>query len=141
VYSAGFFSQFGDVKNVRMSRSKKTAQSKGYAFLEFKHPEVLPLFSRVPLFIAASVSVSFTFQCPRVFCNHTEDTQWADAGAECQNVWMSQGADLFHNLQVAPIAAQAMDGYMMFAQKLKVHVMKRKDVHPELMKGGCCDNR
>jgi nucleolar protein 15 len=71
----GFFSQFGDVKNVRMSRSKKTAQSKGYAFLEFKHPEV------------------------------------------------------------APIAAQAMDGYMMFAQKLKVHVVKRRDVHPELMKG------
>ena len=39
-------------------------------------------------------------------------------------------------MQVAPIAAQAMDGYMMFAQKLKVHVVKRKDVHPELMKGG-----
>ena len=46
-YSAGFFSQFGDVKNVRMSRSKKTAQSKGYAFLEFKHPEVLPLLKSV----------------------------------------------------------------------------------------------
>lgn len=38
-------------------------------------------------------------------------------------------------LQVAPIAAQAMDGYMMFSQKLKVHVVKRADVHPELFKG------
>lgn len=45
---------------------------------------------------------------------------------------------LLHHVQVAPIAAQAMDGYMMFAQKLKVHVVKRKDVHPELMKGGYC---
>lgn len=37
--------------------------------------------------------------------------------------------------QVAPIAAQAMDGYMMFSQKLKVHVVKQADVHPELFKG------
>ena len=47
---------------------------------------------------------------------------------------------MLHHVQVAPIAAQAMDGYMMFAQKLKVHVVKRKDVHPELMKGGQCDD-
>lgn len=58
-FSAGFFSQFGDVKNVRMSRSKKTAQSKGYAFLEFKHPEVLPVFVSIA---ALHSSTSFT-QC------------------------------------------------------------------------------
>ena len=32
----GFFSQFGDVERVRLSRSKKTGGSKGYAFIEFK---------------------------------------------------------------------------------------------------------
>jgi nucleolar protein 15 len=32
----GFFSQFGEVSKLRVSRSKKTARSKGYAFLEFK---------------------------------------------------------------------------------------------------------
>lgn len=73
---AGFFGQFGSVKNVRLSRSKRTAKSKGFAFVEFKCPEV------------------------------------------------------------APIAAKAMDGYMMFSQKLKVHAVKQKDVHPELFKGG-----
>lgn len=31
-----FFTQFGDVSKLRVSRSKKTARSKGYAFLEFK---------------------------------------------------------------------------------------------------------
>ncbi len=73
---AGFFGQFGSVKNVRLSRSKRTAKSKGFAFVEFKCPEV------------------------------------------------------------APIAAKAMDGYMMFSQKLKVHAVRQKDVHPELFKGG-----
>lgn len=32
----GFFTQFGDVERVRLSRSKKTGGSKGYAFVEFK---------------------------------------------------------------------------------------------------------
>jgi len=31
----GFFSQFGELTNLRLSRSKRTGASKGYAFLEF----------------------------------------------------------------------------------------------------------
>ena len=36
----GFFSQFGDVKNVKVSRSKKSARSKGYAFVGFESAAV-----------------------------------------------------------------------------------------------------
>eukprot|EP00629_Pelagomonadales_sp_RCC1024_P008890 CAMPEP_0119261744 /NCGR_PEP_ID=MMETSP1329-20130426/1693_1 /TAXON_ID=114041 /ORGANISM="Genus nov. species nov., Strain RCC1024" /LENGTH=219 /DNA_ID=CAMNT_0007261325 /DNA_START=162 /DNA_END=817 /DNA_ORIENTATION=- len=36
----GFFSQFGDVTNLRLSRSKRTGASKGYAFVEFADPDV-----------------------------------------------------------------------------------------------------
>ncbi|GCA62808.1 hypothetical protein KIPB_005951 [Kipferlia bialata] len=35
----GFFSQFGELKHLRLSRSKKTGGSKGYAFIEFDSPE------------------------------------------------------------------------------------------------------
>lgn len=35
-----FFSQFGNVKRLRLSRNKKTGASKHYAFLEFETPEV-----------------------------------------------------------------------------------------------------
>ena len=35
-----FFAQFGDVAKLRVSRSKKTGRSKGYAFLEFKDKTV-----------------------------------------------------------------------------------------------------
>jgi nucleolar protein 15 len=35
-----FFSQFGRVTRLRLSRSKRTGRSKGYAFLEFQHQEV-----------------------------------------------------------------------------------------------------
>merc|ERR1712189_74664 len=35
-----FFSQFGTVKRVRISRSRKTAASKGYAFVEFAYEDV-----------------------------------------------------------------------------------------------------
>jgi nucleolar protein 15 len=36
----GYFAQFGEVKRIRLSRNKKTAKSKHYAFIEFAHPEV-----------------------------------------------------------------------------------------------------
>ena len=70
-----FFGQFGTVTNVRLSRSKKTAKSKGYAFLQFQ------------------------------------------------------------SVEVASIAAEAMDGYHMFGQKLVVKTLKKDDVHPEIFNG------
>ncbi|XP_065838979.1 MKI67 FHA domain-interacting nucleolar phosphoprotein-like [Oscarella lobularis] len=36
----GFFSQFGRVTRVRLARSRKTANSRGYAFVEFEYDEV-----------------------------------------------------------------------------------------------------
>lgn len=71
----GFFSQFGRLTRVRVSRSKRTAKAKHYAFLEFAVPEV------------------------------------------------------------ARIAAEAMDGHFMFAQRLSVRCLRRAEVHPELFKG------
>ena len=35
-----FFGQFGEVSKLKLARSKKTARSKGYGFLEFKDKEV-----------------------------------------------------------------------------------------------------
>lgn len=72
---AGYFSQFGHVSKVRVSRSKRTAASKGYAFLQFHHPEV------------------------------------------------------------AEIAAEAMNGYMMYGQKLQCQVVPSNKQHPALFKG------
>lgn len=71
----GFFSQFGKLQRVRLSRSKKSAASKGYAFLEFQHADV------------------------------------------------------------AAIAAETMDGYFLFKQKLSCRVLRKSEVHPALFKG------
>jgi len=35
-----FFSQFGKITRLKLSRSKKTGKSKGYGFIEFEHSEV-----------------------------------------------------------------------------------------------------
>ncbi|TMW42998.1 hypothetical protein DOY81_011920 [Sarcophaga bullata] len=35
-----YFSQFGNVTRVRLARSTRTGNSKGYAFVEFEYPEV-----------------------------------------------------------------------------------------------------
>lgn len=35
-----YFSQFGDVTRLRLVRSRRTGGSKGYAFVEFRFPEV-----------------------------------------------------------------------------------------------------
>ena len=71
----GYFSQFGAVTRVRLSRVKKTGKPKSYAFLEFANPAV------------------------------------------------------------AEIAADAMDGYLMFSQRLSVKVLAPEAVHPTLFKG------
>lgn len=70
-----YFSQFGKVTKVRLSRSKKTGNSKHYAFLEFSSAEV------------------------------------------------------------AAIASEAMDGYMLFTQKLTACVLNASEVHPQMFKG------
>lgn len=36
----GYFTQFGDITRMRLSRSKKTGRSRGYAFIEFAEREV-----------------------------------------------------------------------------------------------------
>ena len=38
--SPGFFSQFGEVTRVKVSRNKKTGHSKHFGWVEFKHPSV-----------------------------------------------------------------------------------------------------
>lgn len=35
-----YFTQYGEVLAVKVARSRKTARSKGYAFVQFKYPEV-----------------------------------------------------------------------------------------------------
>merc|ERR1719442_159719 len=42
-----FFGQFGTVTNLRLGRSKKTGKSCGYAFVEFKYPEVAKIVSEL----------------------------------------------------------------------------------------------
>ncbi|XP_031552845.1 MKI67 FHA domain-interacting nucleolar phosphoprotein-like [Actinia tenebrosa] len=70
-----FFEQFGTVNRVRLSRSKKSARSKGYAFIEF----------------------------------------------DCD--------------EVAKIAAETMDNYMMFGRLLKCKVISPDKIHPRLWEG------
>ena len=70
-----FFSQFGDVMHVRVARSKRTGNSKGYAFVGFNDKDV------------------------------------------------------------AEIAANSMNNYMMFGRTLKCQVMPEDKVHPTIFKG------
>lgn len=71
----GYFSQFGDVTRVRVSRNKKTGNSKHYGFVEF-----------------------------------------ADA-------------------EVAKIAAETMDKYLLMGRILSCKIVRDSDIHPDLWKG------
>ena len=42
----GFFSQFGEISKMRISRSKKTGRSKGYGFIEFAEKDVAEIATK-----------------------------------------------------------------------------------------------
>jgi len=42
----GFFAQFGEVKQLRLSRSTKTGRSRGYAFIQFESAEVASIVQK-----------------------------------------------------------------------------------------------
>jgi nucleolar protein 15 len=35
-----YFSQYGEVMGIKLARARATNRSKGYAFIQFKYPEV-----------------------------------------------------------------------------------------------------
>ena len=41
-----FFEQFGKIQKIRLSRSKKTGRSRGYAFIEFKEKKVAEIATK-----------------------------------------------------------------------------------------------
>eukprot|EP01135_Chromosphaera_perkinsii_P004675 Nk52_evm24s293 gene=Nk52_evmTU24s293 len=73
----GFFEQFGVVKNVKISRSKKSGRSKGYGFVQFE------------------------------------------------------------DVEVAQIAAETMDNYLIFGRLLKCKCMKKSEVENKNIFRGC----
>ena len=71
----GYFSQFGDINHLRLSRNRKTGKSKNYAFIEFKHKGV------------------------------------------------------------AEVVVETMNNYLMMGRILKVRLVPKDSVHPEMWKG------
>lgn len=71
----GFFSQFGRVTNVRLSRSKKTGGSKGYAFVEFADTDVARIAAKAmdsylmggKQLVCRIASAEFVANRPRLF--------------------------------------------------------------------------
>ncbi|KAG5176506.1 putative FHA domain-interacting nucleolar phosphoprotein, partial [Tribonema minus] len=57
----GFFSQFGEVRRLKLARSRKSGRSRGYAFLEFTHPEVASI-------VAETMNGYFLFE-RKLVCN------------------------------------------------------------------------
>jgi len=70
-----YFTQFGDITRLRLSRNKKTGKSKHYGFIEFAH----------------------------------------------------------HN--VAKVAAETMNNYLLFGHLLKVHLVEAPNIHEDLLEG------
>ena len=87
----GYFSQFGEVTRLRLSRNKKTGKSKHYAFVEFKHPEVAQI-------VAESMNGYLLFESVLKVRTMTEaechPEMWKGANRKFKQVpWQKKAAD------------------------------------------------
>ena len=65
-----FFSQFGTVKRLRLSRNKKTGASKHYAFLEFETAEVASIVANsMNNYILFKINLAFTLLFMSLYIN------------------------------------------------------------------------
>ena len=88
----GYFSQFGEVTRLRLSRNKKTGKSKHYAFVEFKHPEVAQI-------VAESMNGYLLFESVLKVRTMTEaechPEMWKGANRKFKQVpWQKKAADV-----------------------------------------------
>ena len=79
----GFFSQFGEVTQVRLSRNPKSGRSRGYAFLEFEDEEVASIVARTMnnYILAGKVLV-----CHRVADDKIHPEMFAGAGNKFRKI-------------------------------------------------------
>lgn len=160
---AEYFSQFGKVTKVRLSRNKKNGKSKGYAFLEFSSAEVrgrqrettnvhpagaacLHCSPAWPAFVGRCCvrlqhrsswpccSSHLTYACPGL-CSPARTPPARRPHAVLALAAADHVPSLPLSKQVAKIASAAMDGYMLFSQKLTSRVLPADEVHPDLFKG------
>ena len=80
----GFFSQFGNVLAVKVSRSKRTGRSRGYAFVKFEHQEVADIVASTMngYFMCDKYLVCHTVEAdklhPRTFVAHKKKVKATD---------------------------------------------------------------
>lgn len=69
-----FLEQFGKLAHVRVSRSKKTGQSRGYAFLQFQNPQVTDIVQKT---LHGYILLGRALVCQRVPDEHVHAKMFA----------------------------------------------------------------
>jgi nucleolar protein 15 len=100
---AEYFGQFGSVSKVRVSRSKRSTASKGYAFLKFQHAEVARIACEA---MNGYMMFGHTLKCSLVPVDQQHPALFKAAGRTMKKKpWLQMEADR-HNMQRTPEAQQ-----------------------------------
>ena len=78
-----YFSQFGDVNRLRLSRSVKTGHSKHYAFLEFKSEDVAKIVAQT---MDNYLMFGHILKCKVVAPENVHESMWKGANKRFKNV-------------------------------------------------------
>jgi len=104
-----FFAQFGDIKRVKLFRSKKTGNSKGYAFIEFESAEVAK--------IVADAMNGYFLQERQLVCHVVPPSK------------LHEGMFLYSKKKTAPLAIEDGEGVIAVPrteEQAKVFVKEQK---------------
>jgi len=112
----GYFSQFGDVTRLRLSRNKKTGRSKHYGFIEFSSAEVAEIVSET---MNNYLLMGHILQCRVIPKDQVHPELWVGANRKWRLVPRDRVARETQNMPRTKEQQQRADARLLARQKQK----------------------
>ncbi|PCH42216.1 RNA-binding domain-containing protein [Wolfiporia cocos MD-104 SS10] len=120
-----YFSQFGNVTRLRLSRNKKTGRSKHYAFIEFDSASVAQIVAET---MDNYLLMGHILQCKVIPKDKVHPKLWVGANRKWRAVPQDRIARVQHNKKRTPEEQRKAESRLMQRQKLRKRKLQQAGI-------------